>query len=189
MKPWFSTKFDQTFPEPRNSNPVSVGRNYAVNFLANKGVLGRNIDFRQSLTKGLLVWGIRIRSQLGETRQPIFSQRKAIWTRILIFDKVKPKVFGCKKFECWIGFVEKLVHSANLSSGLIEKIYSFYKCFPTENTNCIILTKWDRIRIPDPPKAVGQTLSKINISAQKCFLSEKIKCIILTIWHRNRIPE
>ena len=158
----------------RNSKLMSDGPNYALYFLTNKAPFCRNIDFRQSLTKGLLVWGIRIRAQLGETRQPIFSQRKALWTRILIFDKVKPNVFGCRKFECWIGFLEKPVHSANLSSDLIEKIYSFYKWFQTENTNCIILTKWDRIRIPQPRKPLSKLSRKSIFRPKSVFLMRKL---------------
>ena len=44
----------------RNSNLVSVDRNYALKFLTNEGPLGRDIAFRQSLTKAFRRWEIRI---------------------------------------------------------------------------------------------------------------------------------
>ena len=45
----FSTKFDQRFSGVRNPNPVSDGRNYALNFLTKEALLGQDIHFPQSL--------------------------------------------------------------------------------------------------------------------------------------------
>ena len=49
------------------------GQNYALNFLTKKALLGQDIDFRQSLSKGYRARGIRIRCQLLAIMHLIFS--------------------------------------------------------------------------------------------------------------------
>ena len=57
-----------------------------ADFPTKKPLLGWNIDFLQSLTKGFREWGIRIRCQMVKIMRLIFLLRKHLGAKILIFD-------------------------------------------------------------------------------------------------------
>ena len=128
------------FPVVRNPNPVSTGRNYAANFLSNKALFIRDIDFWQSLPKYCRERAIE--SSIGFSKASI--RQKASDQTLSKFNTWAQKYFVGEKISCIISTIEhriRILHPQISSIKVCRKSVTRPKsAFVSRKIQCIILT-------------------------------------------------